>query len=184
MNPAAFGQMPGACALTTTGTQGPDRISVNVYDTEGRVRQEWRAYGVTTANGFPATLQQIYATYSYSPNGRRTSVTDANGNRAEMTLTGTTGSGAGSSPRRTSVGVANPADYEEYGYDAAGNRTSHRKRDGSTLTFTYDNLNRMTVKVVPERAGSPPRTPATSITATTPATARPSPGSTRRRARA
>ena len=28
-----------------------------------------------------------------------------------------------------------------------------RKRDGSTLTYQYDNLNRLTLKVVPERAG-------------------------------
>ena len=53
-------------------------------------------------------------------------------------------------------GQVNAADYEEYGYDAVGNRTSLRKRDGSTLTFQYDNLNRMTVKVVPERAGLDP----------------------------
>jgi hypothetical protein len=28
-----------------------------------------------------------------------------------------------------------------------------RKRDGSTLTYSYDALNRMTVKVVPSRTG-------------------------------
>ncbi len=153
MNPAAFGQMPGACALTTTGPQGPDRIGVNVYDTEGRVTQEWRAYGITTANGFPATLQQVYASYGYSPNGKRTSVTDANGNRAEMTWDGHDRQRRWIFPSASAAGQANQADYEEYGYDLAGNRTSLRKRDGSTLTFTYDALNRMTVKTVPERAG-------------------------------
>src|SRR3546814_6295954 len=37
--------------------------------------------------------------------------------------------------------------------DANGNRTSLRKRDGSTLTYQYDALNRMTKKVVPARTG-------------------------------
>jgi RHS repeat-associated protein len=55
-----------------------------------------------------------------------------------------------------SAGAVNPNDYEAYGYDAAGNRTSFRKRDGSTLTYSYDNLNRMIAKIVPERAGLDP----------------------------
>ncbi|HYI47025.1 MAG TPA: RHS repeat domain-containing protein, partial [Allosphingosinicella sp.] len=54
------------------------------------------------------------------------------------------------------AGAVNPDDHEAYGYDAAGNRTSLRKRDGSTLTFGYDNLNRMILKAVPERAGLDP----------------------------
>ena len=49
-------------------------------------------------------------------------------------------------------GGSQPVDYEQYGYDAAGNLTSLRKRDGSTLTYSYDVLNRITVKVVPSRA--------------------------------
>jgi YD repeat-containing protein len=48
-------------------------------------------------------------------------------------------------------GVANQADYEEYGSDAAGNRTSLRKRDGVTLSYLYD-LNRLRVKTVPQSA--------------------------------
>src|SRR3954463_13488016 len=49
-------------------------------------------------------------------------------------------------------GVANQADYEEYGYDAAGNRTSLRKRDGVTLTYQYDDLDRLRIKTVPASA--------------------------------
>ena len=54
------------------------------------------------------------------------------------------------------AGAVNPNDYEEYGYDAAGNRLTHRKRDGSVLAFQYDNLNRLIRKTVPERAGLDP----------------------------
>jgi YD repeat-containing protein len=54
------------------------------------------------------------------------------------------------------AGSVNASDYEGYGYDAAGNRLSLRKRDGLTLTYSYDNLNRLLVKTVPERAGLDP----------------------------
>jgi YD repeat-containing protein len=40
-------------------------------------------------------------------------------------------------------------DYEQYGYDNNGNRTSFRKRDGQTIGFTYDKLNRETLKDIP-----------------------------------
>jgi RHS repeat-associated protein len=56
-------------------------------------------------------------------------------------------------PSRTSPGVADQSDYEQHGYDGDGNRTSLRKRDGSVLSYQYDALDRMTVKIVPERAG-------------------------------
>ncbi|HYI49599.1 MAG TPA: RHS repeat-associated core domain-containing protein [Allosphingosinicella sp.] len=153
MNPAAFGELPGACALTTAGSAGPDRITRNIHDAAGQLLQVQQAYLITTANGFPETLQADYATYTYSPNGKRTSVTDANGNRAELTWDGFDRQRRWILPSATVAGTANPADYEEYGYDAVGNRTSFRKRDGSTLSFSYDNLNRLLVKTVPERAG-------------------------------
>ena len=49
----------------------------------------------------------------------------------------------------------NANDYEAYAYDANGNRTSLKKRDGTVLTYNYDALNRVTSKVVPQRAGLP-----------------------------
>ena len=55
-------------------------------------------------------------------------------------------------PSPTTPGALNEADYEAYSYDAAGNRVSLRKRDGVTLTYLYDNLNRMTRKTVPASA--------------------------------
>jgi RHS repeat-associated protein len=134
----------GACALGTQGSQGPDRITRNVYDAASQLLQVKRAY----ATG----LEQNYVTYTYSANGKQTSVTDANGNRAEMTWDGFDRQKRWIFPSNT-PGVANQADYEEYGLDIVGNRTSLRKRDGSTLTYLYDNLNRVIRKTVPERSG-------------------------------
>ncbi|HEV2745734.1 MAG TPA: hypothetical protein VGW34_00370 [Allosphingosinicella sp.] len=93
------------------------------------------------------TLQQDYATYTYSPNGKRTSVRDANGNLATMAYDG---------HDRQSRWTFPDGSFEAYDHDANGNRTSLRKRDGSTLTYVYDALNRMTRKTVPERAGLDP----------------------------
>ncbi len=44
------------------------------------------------------------------------------------------------------AGAVSTTDYEAYGYDGSGNRTSFRKRDGKVLTYTFDALNRMTLK--------------------------------------
>jgi len=148
MNPAAFGAAPSACTLGTQGTQGPDRITRNIYDAAGQLLIVQRAYGTP--------LQQNYAAYSYSPNGKQTSVTDANGNRAEMTFDGYDRQRRWIFPSKTAAGVANQSDYEEYGYDLVGNRISLRKRDGTTLTFQYDALNRMILKSVPASASGAP----------------------------
>jgi YD repeat-containing protein len=59
-------------------------------------------------------------------------------------------------PSASTPGQVDTSNYEEYGYDQNSNRTSLRKRDGSTLTYQYDALDRMTVKVVPERSGLDP----------------------------
>jgi RHS repeat-associated protein len=55
-------------------------------------------------------------------------------------------------PSPTAHGSWNWADYEGYGYDPAGNRTYFRRRDGSAITYAYDNLNRMILKTVPASA--------------------------------
>ncbi|MET3473090.1 RHS repeat-associated protein [Novosphingobium sp. 1529] len=190
MNKAAFptvtaantlsgGSLPtDACSQGSTGDAGPDRITRNVYDTANQLVQIRRAVGTS--------LEQAYATYSYSPNGKQVDVIDANGNRAQFIYDGfdrqtgwyfpstskptnysasaaatstTTTNCAGQSIAVStassfgSAGSVNCADYEAYGYDANGNRTSLRKRDGSILTYSFDALNRVIKKIVPERSG-------------------------------
>jgi len=145
MNPAAFGALPAsACTLGTQGSQGPDRITRNLYDAASQLLTVQKAYGTD--------LQQDYVAYGYSANGRRTSVTDANGNRAELRHDGHDRQVRWVFPHPSTRGAVNEGDYEAYGHDAAGNRTSLRKRDGATLTFQYDALNRVTQKNVPNSA--------------------------------
>ena len=164
MNQAAFGSLPvDACQLGTEGTQGPDRITRNVYDVAGQLLQVRRAVGTS--------LEQGYATYAYTPDGKRSDVIDANGNRAHLAYDGFDRQSQWQFPSATTVsgydastpdqalataGAIDTADYEQYGYDANGNRTSLRKRDGTTLTYGYDALNRMASKTVPASTSGAP----------------------------
>jgi RHS repeat-associated protein len=165
MNPALFATPPAdPCVPGAEGTGvnafGPDRITRNVYDLAGQRLQ--------LREGVGSAVEAAEATWAYNLNGQVATVIDGNGNRAELRYDGHMRQDRWTFPSTTraasfndatqasalaSAGSVNAADYEEYGYDAAGNRTSFRKRDGSTLTYQYDQLNRMIVKIVPERAG-------------------------------
>ena len=158
INQASFGALPSdACTLSATPppctddnpvpSAGDDRITRNTYDNAGQLLTVQKAYGTC--------LQETYATYTYSNNGQLTSLTDARGFKASMTYDGFDRQTRWNFPSLTTPGVVSTTDYEEYGYDPNGNRVTHRKRDGSVIGFAYDNLNRVTLKSVPERAGLP-----------------------------
>lgn len=147
-----------ACALAVplANAVEPDRIVRNVYDAAGQLLQ--------VREGVATGIERAEVTYSYTPNGKQEYVVDANGNLtwwqydgfdrpAKWTFPSTTRPAAydPSTPASAlaSAGAANGADYETYGYDAGGNRTSLRKRDGRTIAYVYDALNRVTLKDVP-----------------------------------
>lgn len=143
MNAAAFGSLPSsACSLTAAGSYGPDRITRNVYTVAGELNTIQRAYGTS--------LQQNYATYGYSLNSKRTSVIDANGNKSRFDYDGYDRQTYWYFPSKTIAGEINPGDYEHYGYDANDNRNSLRKRDGRTIGFSHDALNRLVFKNIPD----------------------------------
>lgn len=155
----------GACTLGTEGSFGPDRIRRNVHDAAGRLTKVQKAYGTA--------LQEDYVTYTYTLNGGRATVTDAKGNVATYAYDGfdrlaawrfpSKANGTVSAPCTIGTiaevsGITGPSqsrtagdDCEKYGYDRNGNRAFLVKRDGSVLTYQYDALNRMTVKLVPDR---------------------------------
>lgn len=161
MNPLSFTSLPAsACTLAAEGTQGPDRITKNIYDGAGHLVQVRKAVGTN--------LEQAEVTYSYTANGKQEYLIDANGNKSKLEYDGydrmakwifpTADGASGYSPTTQATALStssslNTSDYEQYNYDANGNRTLLRKRDGSSFVFSYDALNRMTIKTVPERAG-------------------------------
>ncbi|WP_294129612.1 RHS repeat domain-containing protein [Sphingomonas sp.] len=156
MDPALFGSLPTSACDQSNPANPIDRITKNVYDAGGQLVQVRKALG--------SSLEQAYATYSFTPNGKQEYVVDANGNKARLVYDGhdrqvqwqfpSTSAPSGYNPSTpanalATSGAVNSNDREEYGYDANGNRTSLRKRDGRVFGYTFDALNRMTSKIVP-----------------------------------
>ncbi|MDP5279408.1 RHS repeat-associated core domain-containing protein [Sphingomonas sp. DG1-23] len=169
MDPTQWNAQTDACAPQLTGPDGPDRITRNVYDAAGQLVQVRKAVGTP--------LDQAYVTYGYwdaaasaikpgyALNGKQEYVVDANGNKARLSYDGfgrqigwyfpaTTPPAAfdpsDENTALTTSGAVSESDYEAYRYDANGNRTWLRKRDGREFSYTYDALNRMTAKIVPD----------------------------------
>lgn len=138
MNAAAWGSLPAdACTPGQQGGAGPDRISRVQYDELGRTKL------VTTAVG--TADQAVEASTTYAPGGQVASVADGESN---LTSYGYDGFGRLSRtyyPSTTkSANASSTTDYEELGYDAGGNVTSRRLRDGQVLGYSYDALGRRT----------------------------------------
>jgi YD repeat-containing protein len=136
-NPATFGSLPGACSLGTTGSHGPDRIARTSYDAAGRPTKVQTAYG--------ATEQADEVTTSYTSNGQVAHVIDAENNRTDYTYDGHDRLAKTEYPSATKgANAVNAGDYEQLTHDANGNVTTRRLRDGTSINYGYDNLNRVT----------------------------------------
>ncbi|MCF8508477.1 MAG: hypothetical protein K9G83_07045 [Hyphomonadaceae bacterium] len=126
----------GACAQSATGSFGQDQITRTAYD----------------ANGDPTVIQTGYATtlvrnerqFTYLAPGQVATLKDAVNNLTTYEYDGFNRLKKLRYPVATvGANASSTADYEEYGYDAASNRTSERRRDGLMIANTYDTLNRL-----------------------------------------
>ncbi len=153
MNSADFAAPPAAC---TQGTGGQDRITRASYDLAGQRLQLREGVGVSGVEGTEAT-------WAYNANGQVTVVIDGNGNRAELAYDGfgrqtrwtfpsatraTSFNDASQTTALATSNSVNSGDHEDYSYDPQGNRLQITKRDGSTIAFAYDALNRVTTKTL------------------------------------
>lgn len=143
LNPTAYGALPAdACALGPVGSFGRDQISRQTYDVAGQLTM--------TEIGVGTELVAMSGRYSYTANGQRETITDANGNRSTLTYDGFDRVKVLAFPDLTrGAGTSSASDYEQYAYDAAGNRISLRRRDSQVISYQYDALNRVTVKDLP-----------------------------------
>ncbi len=147
LNRAVFATVTSdACVLGTAGSFGPDRIVKTIYDAAGQVLQEYRAFGTA--------LSQVYATHAYTPNGKEASVYDALG---PTHITNYEYDGFDRLKRTTFA----DSSYEELTYDANSNVASRRLRSGESFSYTYSNLDLMTVKNVPAQVS--PAIPASTV---------------------
>ncbi|MEO1243796.1 MAG: hypothetical protein AAFX54_17955, partial [Pseudomonadota bacterium] len=154
--------------LVTVDAMG--RKTMTVYWPDGKVRKVIRAWdgaedgtGATTDCSAMRTataadpdnaLQQCYQQYSYTANGQIAWVNDSNGQRTEYVYDDFDRLEKTIFPSKTRAAVPNvtlpdPADYEQYTYDDNGSMLTRRTRAGQTITYVYDDLNRLTSRVVP-----------------------------------
>ena len=143
MNSAVYGSLPSdSCTLGTAGSSGPDRISQAVYDNADEVTQLKEAVGTSDA----ATER----TLTYSNNSKLATLLDGENNLTTYEYDGFDRLSKTRYPNTTKgSGTSSTTDYEQLGYDANSNVTSHRLRDGNSIGFTFDNLNRVTFKDLP-----------------------------------
>jgi RHS repeat-associated protein len=143
MNSAIFGSLPSsACTLGTQGSFGPDRIAKTTYDAAGQVTKVQSAYG--TAD------QADDVALSYTTNGKQLTVTDAETNKTTYEYDGHDRLAKTFYPSTTKgAGTSSTTDYEQLTYDAGSNVTSRRLRDGQSIGFTFDALNRLAAKDLP-----------------------------------
>ena len=136
MNSARFGALPSsACSLGLAGEYGDDRIVRKYHDTMSRLTKQISGYG-TSAQGIDVEI-------TYTDNGLVATRADGNGNTTSYTYDGM------DRLRRTTFPDSS---YEQYSYDASGNRTSWRKRDGKIFYDHYDAVNLKTYTDVPSEA--------------------------------
>jgi RHS repeat-associated protein len=143
MNPAQFGSPPSdACTLGTTGSHGPDRITHRSYTAAGQIS--------IVRNGWGTSEAGIDARYNYRANGHVAYVRDGANNRTTYVRDGHDRLSQIRYPVETvGANASNSADREQFTYDVAGRLVTHRRRSGHNITYTYDNLNRITARNTP-----------------------------------
>jgi RHS repeat-associated protein len=109
-----------------------------VYDAAGNVLQEIRGLG--------SPAQITYATYTYGPDGEKTSVQDADGatHVTQFTYDGFNRLYQNIFPDGSTETIPLSG-----GYDPQGNVLQRISRAGKTFNMTYDSLNRLLTTVVP-----------------------------------
>ncbi len=141
MNPGTYAILPSACSLATTGAFGSDRITRYHYDGDDRVVRMETGVGTTdVSNEYAAT---------FTLNGYTATATDGNGNQTSYQYDSFDRLTRTVFPHPTIKNFSNVSDFEQLGYDAAGNVVTRRLRDGQTIGYGYDNLNRLISKNLP-----------------------------------
>lgn len=142
MDPAQWAGQTNVCLPQTSGPSGPDRIVKTTYDGANRPILVQTGYGTSAQANDVAT--------TYTNNGKVATVADGQGNRTSYEYDGVDRLVKTRYPVTTvGAGASSVTDYEQIAYDENGNVTSRRLRDGTSIGYDYDKLNRMTLKNLP-----------------------------------
>jgi RHS repeat-associated protein len=142
MDPSQWNSQTNACAAQTTGAQGPDRVTKNIYNAAGELLKKQVALGTgDQADG---------ESYTYSLDGKTQTVQDGESNLTTYDYDGFDRLQKTRYPVPTpAAGASSTTDFQQLSYDPVGNITQRRLRDGQIIGTTYDNLNRPMVKDLP-----------------------------------
>jgi RHS repeat-associated protein len=139
MNSSAWGSLPSSACSQTAGNT--DRITQNSYDAINQLSQ------VTTGVGTSSPIDQQINTWS---NSLLTTQKDGENNLTTLKYDGFDRLIEMDYPNLTKgSGTSSTTDYEQLSYDPASNVASRRLRDGTSIAFSYDNVNRLTLKTLP-----------------------------------
>lgn len=127
-----------------TTAEGGNRVTETTYFADGKVETVKKAVGTA--------LAQTHVKYEYTPNGLVSSIYDARNYRTVNLYDGHDRLYRQHYPLPAQTALGNANDYEQYSYDANGNVTTLRKRNGQSITQTWDNLNRLTARTYPTTA--------------------------------
>ena len=141
MNPAAFSTALNACSLGTQGSNGPDRITFDVWEYGGLPSWEYHGYGTG--------LQQETVFYTHTSDGQVSTITDANGNVTVYIYDAFQRLIRTCYNSNLTACQSSPSNYDAYNWDNAGNKTGHTTRAGQAFKLDYDALNRLYVKEAP-----------------------------------
>jgi RHS repeat-associated protein len=130
-----------ACSAQNAGSNGPDRITRNIYNEAGERIKIQVAIG--TAD------EADEDTRTYNLNGRIKTLTDAEGNLTTYTYDGHGRLDTMRFPDKTTKGASSEIDFEQFAYDLNDNVVGRRLRDGQSIKYGFDNLNRQILKDLP-----------------------------------
>jgi RHS repeat-associated protein len=138
-----YSAMPEPCSLQPPelSLDGPDHLTTYAYDNADQLTQ------ITSANG--TSEQQATETYTYRSDGKVQTQADAKGNLTTYEYDGFHRLTKIRYPSASNGTVSSTTDIEQFGYDAASNRTSRVLRGGQSVTYGYDALNRLTSSSIP-----------------------------------
>lgn len=133
-NAATFTSEPSsACTLGTAGSFGPDHIYYYTYDANNAP--------LTRLSGYGTASQRSDVVNSYFADGELASQADAKGNLTSYIYDLYNRLATVYFPSPTNVGTSSSTDFEQFARDNNGNVISDRRRDGVTVSYSYDAMN-------------------------------------------
>ncbi|MBN3759429.1 RHS repeat-associated core domain-containing protein [Burkholderia sp. Ac-20365] len=136
---------PSRVTRYLAASDGGNRVTDTVYNADDSVKSVRKAVGTS--------VEQSYVTYTYNPNGTVALISDAKGNTTVNLYDGHDRLYRTHYPLDGQPGMGDSNNYEQYTWDANGNLTALRKRDGQTITQGFDALDRLSTRTFPGSVG-------------------------------